>query len=173
MATHRVLHPLKRFLLRSTGYSYPNMGRLFLRLFIGIMLMQFGLDQIADFQICKDTFPSVFGMGSQCSLVVMIIIEIICSLFIMAGLLTRVISVPPFIAMAIAEAALLSGSTASVNAVIKPWPWLETGVIPVMFMGIYFFLFLVGPGKISIDYMLSLRIINSEDCNEDDELEIM
>ncbi len=39
MATHRVLHPLKRFLLRSTGYSYPNMGRLFLRLFIGIMLL--------------------------------------------------------------------------------------------------------------------------------------
>ena len=70
MATHRVLHPLKRFLLRSTGYSYPNMGRLFLRLFIGIMLMQFGLDQILDFQICNDTFPSVFGVGGQVSLAV-------------------------------------------------------------------------------------------------------
>lgn len=31
----------KLIYIRSTGYSYTNMGRLFLRLFVGVMLMQF------------------------------------------------------------------------------------------------------------------------------------
>lgn len=169
MARHHVLHPLKRFLLRSTGYSYPNMGRLFLRLFIGIMLLQFGLRQISDFSEQASMFPGVLGMDSEWSLIVMIIIEIVCSLFIMFGLLTRVMCVPPFLAMLVAEwnDPLLSASN------VANLPWTQPHYLPLMFMGIYFFLFIVGPGKISIDYMLSLRIIHAEDRNEDEELEII
>ena len=40
---------LKSLYFRTTGYSYTNLGRLFLRLFVGIMLMQFGVRQIARF----------------------------------------------------------------------------------------------------------------------------
>lgn len=156
-------------MLRSTGYSYPNMGRLFLRLFVGIMLMQFGLRQIADFSITKDIFPAVLGMGSELSLIVMVTIEIICSLFIMAGLCTRISCVPPFIAMAVAEIYLRTHTVTSGMLM----PWQQQNYLPVMFMGIYFFLFLVGPGKISIDYLLSLRIIHAENRNEDEELEIV
>ena len=68
---------LKRVYFRSTGYSYTNLGRLFLRLFVGIMLMQFGIRHIAHFYEMRDLFPSVMGMGSEASLVVMICIEIV------------------------------------------------------------------------------------------------
>lgn len=169
MARHRVLSPLKKFMLRSTGYSYPNMGRLFLRLFVGIMLLQFGLRQIADFSMTKDLFPAVLGMGSEMSLIVMVAIEIVCSVFIMAGLCTRISCVPPFVAMAVAEIFLRSNPVGGGMLM----PWQQQNYLPVMFMGIYFFLFLVGPGKISVDYLLSLRIIHAENRNEDEELEIV
>lgn len=169
MARHRVLSPLKRFMLRSTGYSYPNMGRLFLRLFVGIMLMQFGLRQIADFEVTKDIFPAVLGMSGSASLVVMVSIEILCSLLIMAGLCTRISCLPPFVAMVVAEVFLRTHPAIAVDLM----PWQQQNYLPVMFMGIYFFLFLVGPGKISVDYMLSLRIIHAENRNEDEELEIV
>lgn len=169
MAKHRYLHPLKRFLFRSTGYSYPNMGRLFLRLFVGIMLLQFGLRQFYAFEQTKDIFPAVLGMNNEWSLIVMASIEIICSLFIMIGLCTRIMCVPPFLSMLTAEIYLRTEAI-NINTLI---PWQQQNYLPVMFMGIYFFLFLVGPGKISLDYMLSLRIIHSENRNEDEELEIV
>ena len=44
---------LKKLYFWSTGYSYTNLGRLFLRLFVGIMLLQFGIRQIGHFHdIC-------------------------------------------------------------------------------------------------------------------------
>lgn len=140
-----------------------------MRLFTGIMLMQFGLRQFADYELTKDAFPAVLGMDSEMSLIVMATLEIVCSLFIMAGFCTRIMCVPPFIAMVVAEIYLRSHHVV-LNELM---PWQQQNYLPVMFMGLYFFLFLVGPGKISIDYMLSLRIIHAEDRNEDEELEIV
>lgn len=169
MAKHKVISPLKRFMFRSTGYSYPNMGRLFLRLFVGIMLLQFAIRQIALFSVTKDVFPAVLGMSSEWSLICMVTIEVVCSLFIMAGLFTRIMCLPPFIAMVVAEVYLRT-HTVAVNSLM---PWQQQNYLPIMFMGIFFFLFLVGPGKISADYMLSLQIINTDNRDEDEELEIV
>ena len=41
-----MLNFIKRLYIWSTGYSYTNLGRLFLRLFVGLMLMQFGVRQM-------------------------------------------------------------------------------------------------------------------------------
>lgn len=153
---------LKRVYFRTTGYSYTNLGRLFLRLFVGIMLMQFGVRQLARFFEIREVFPAVLGMDSEASLIVMICIEIICSLFIMFGFLTRLMILPPFIAMIMAEYHLLH------NSVAAPYllDWQQQGYLPIMFLGIYFFLALVGPGKISVDYFLSLHIIHTENKSE-------
>ena len=164
----KLLSPFKRFYLRTTGYSYTNMGRLFLRLFVGFMLLQFGIRQLLSFDQMQATFPSVFGLTSADSLILMTIIEIGCSFFIMIGMFTRIMCIPPFLSMAIAEYYLLSDSLSPASYELS---WQQLGYLPVMFMGIYFFIILVGPGKISIDYVLSLHIIHTEDCNEDDELE--
>lgn len=146
-----------------TGYSYTNLGRLFLRLFVGIMLMQFGIRQIVHFYEMKSFFPSVIGMGSEASLVVMICIELICSVFIMFGFLTRLMTIPPFVAMILAEHYLLNDYSSQASYLLD---WQSQGYLPIMFLGIYFFLLLVGPGKISVDYFLSLYIIHTENKSE-------
>lgn len=154
---------MKRTYFRFTGYSYTNLGRLFLRLFIGIMLMQFGIRQIAHFDRVHELFPPVFGMDSETSLIIMISIEVICSLFIMIGFLTRVMIIPPFLAMLVAEYYLLHNYVTEATYLID---WHQQGYLPIMFLGVYFFLILVGPGKISVDYFLSLHIIHSENKSE-------
>ncbi len=154
---------IKRIYFRTTGYSYTNLGRLFLRLFVGIMLMQFGIRQIASFHQIHDVFPSVLGMGSEASLTVMICIELICSIFIMFGFLTRLMIIPPFVAMLMAEYHILHDYVGDAYYLLD---WQQQGYLPIMFLGIYFFLALVGPGKISVDYFLSLHIIHTENKSE-------
>lgn len=160
----------KRAYLVSTGYSYSNLGRLFLRLFLGLMLIQFGTRQIYDFRDLQNVFPAVLGMSGETSLIVMIAIEMICSVFIMFGFMTRFMLIPPFVAMAVAEFYLLN----DVN-VLPPYliSWDNPVYLPVMFLGIIFFMLLVGPGKISVDYFFSLQIIHSSNRDEDEELEVM
>lgn len=167
MDRKKVLGLPKKIYVTTTGYSYTHLGRLFLRLFVGIMLMQFGIRQIGDVEFLGNTFPSVFGMGSEVSLWTMIVIEIVCSFFIMAGFLTRIMILPPFVAMVIAEYYLLHDMVSTASYQLS---WEQPGYLPIMFLGIYFFLMLVGPGKISVDYFLSLHLLHSSD-HEEEELE--
>lgn len=152
----------KQLYIRTTGYSYTNMGRLFLRLFVGVMLIQFGIRQMNHFAESSLTFPSTLGMDPTTSLTVMIIIEIFCSIMIMAGFCTRLMVIPPFLAMIFAEHHLLSTAEQASYLIT----WAQPAYLPVMFMGIYFFILLVGPGKISVDYFLSLHFIHSDNQSE-------
>ncbi len=164
----KITEIIKTVYIRMTGYSYTNLGRLFLRLFIGIMMIQFGVRQIAHFDLVGGEFPAVLGMSSEWSLGVFIGIEMVCSIFIMFGFLTRLMTLPPFIAMVIAEFYLLHNAVHEAPYLLT---WQSQGFLPVMFLGIYFFILLVGPGKISVDYFLSLHLIHSDDKSEDEELE--
>ncbi|MCH5232611.1 MAG: DoxX family protein [Muribaculaceae bacterium] len=163
MKPHGFSKTLKWIYFKATGYSYTNMGRLFLRLFVGVMLLQFGVRQIHNFDFFKHVFPEVLGMSSHATLIVMICIEIVCSSFIMFGFLTRLMIIPPFVSMILAEYQLLQHY---VNEPAYLLDWQQLGYVPILFMGIYFFLLLVGPGKISVDYFLSLHIIHTENKSE-------
>lgn len=125
--------------------------------------MQFGVKQMMDFNTSVELFPSIFGIESNRIAEIMIGIEIICSLFIMCGFLTRLMVLPPIIAMCVGEYYLLH--SVALEASYK-MSWLQPGYLPIMFMGIYFFILLVGPGKISVDYFLSLHIIHNDNKSE-------
>ena len=157
------MNSLKKLYIRTTGYSYTNMGRLFLRLFVGIMMMQFGIRQLSNFDAAKAMFPSILGIDPGIVLVLMISIEIGCSLFIMAGFMTRIMTVPPFISMIVAEYYILHDLVSQAPYMLS---WSQQGYVPIMFLGIYFFIMLVGPGKISVDYFLSLHFIHTNDHSE-------
>ena len=133
------------------------------------MLLQFGVRQIDNFDILKDVFPGVIGMTSHATLIVMICIEVVCSVFIMFGFLTRLMILPPFVAMILAEYHILHDYIHEATYLID---WQQPGYVPILFMVIYFFLLLVGPGKISVDYFLSLYIIHNENKSEG-ELEVV
>lgn len=158
-----MMNTMKKIYIRTTGYSYTNMGRLFLRLFVGIMLMQFGIRQCYNFDAACSAFPAIGCISPETGLTVMILIEIVCSLFIMVGFITRIMTIPPFLAMIAAEIYILHDV---VNEAPYMLSWAQQGYVPVMFLGIYFFILLVGPGKISVDYFLSLHFIHTNDHSE-------
>ena len=65
---------LKQTYIRITGYSYTHLGRMFLRLFVGIMLAQFGIRQWIHFEQASAIFPSIWGMSPETGLVLLIIV---------------------------------------------------------------------------------------------------
>ena len=147
---------LEKLFLRFTGYTYSNLSRLFIRLFVGIMFMQFGVRHLVNYDIIADSFPAVMGMSSHVSLIVMISIEMVCSIFIMAGFLTRLSAIPPIISMIVAET--LSSTM--------------PGYLPLMFIGIYLYILMAGPGKISADYLITIYIMERQGHDISDSTEL-
>lgn len=160
---------ISSWFLKFTGYTYSNMARLFIRLFVGIMFMQFGIRHLVNYnQMCSD-FPTLFGMSSSTCLILMIIIEIVCSLFIMTGFLTRLSTIPPILSMFAAEYYILHNLVPDYS--IYGLDSIQPGYLPVMFIGIYLYILLAGPGKISLDYFISLYIIERQGKDEKEELD--
>lgn len=160
---------LRETYLRFTGYTYSNMARLFMRLFVGVMFIQFGIRQLVTYETIRYTFPSVMGISPEASLIIMICVELICSLFIMAGFLTRLSCVPPIFTMIAAEYYILHDLMPSTP--IAGIDSTAPGYLPIMFIGIYFFILLAGPGRISLDYMFSLYMIEQDNRDEESALE--
>lgn len=148
----------KKIYFKTTGYSFTNLGRLFLRLFVGMMLMQCGVRILAGSVV--ESATGEVGMFAFDTMPVFIaIMEIVCSFCIMLGFMTRIMICPLLVLMIIsAHLCVEQGG-------------LTSGMLPFMFLGVYFFLLLVGPGKISVDYFYALYLIDKEDGNEVFELE--
>lgn len=115
------------------------------------------------------TFPTVLDMSSSTSLVLMIIIELVCSLLIMVGFLTRLSTIPPIVAMCAAEYYILHDMVPYLP--VYGLDSTDPGYLPIMFIGIYIWMLIAGPGKISLDYFISLYIINRRGKDEEEELE--
>lgn len=158
-----------RLYLRFSGFSYTNMARLFMRLFVGVMFMQFGIRQLVHFNELSSTFPCMLGLSPHACLIIMITIELLCSLLIMVGFLTRFATIPAVLSMAAAEIYIVKDLVPHINL----WGITSTqpGYLPIMFIGIFLFILLAGPGKISLDYFLSLFIISRQGRDEKEELE--
>ena len=149
----------KKLYFKTTGYSYTNLGRMFLRLFVGMMLMQCGVRILAGQQVDPAEESNLMFAFTKMP-VFIAILEVVCSFFVMLGFLTRIMLCPLLILMIMAchICAVESGS-------------IMGAFLPFMFLGIYSFLLLVGPGKISVDYFYALYLIDKEDGNEVFELE--
>ncbi len=105
--------------------------------FVGVMLLQFGIRHLINFDMLRTTFPHALGMDSETALIVMICIEVICSLCIMVGFLTRLSLIPPLVAMVIAECHILNVLMPDTN--IYTISSTQPGYLPLMFIGIYLF----------------------------------
>ena len=155
--------------IKLSGYTYSNLARLFMRLFVGVMLLQFGIRHLVNYSLLCNTFPTVLNMSSECSLILMIIIELVCSLFIMVGFFTRLSAIPPICAMIAAEYYILHDMVP--NLPVYGLDSTDPGYLPIMFIGIYMSLLIAGPGKISLDYFTSLYIIQQKGKDEEEELD--
>lgn len=157
------------FFMRSTGWTYTNLARLFMRLFVGIMLLQFGVRHLVNFNELAPIFPAVLGLSSKASLVITVVIEVGCSVMIMLGCLTRLMSLPPLLLMIVA--ACLTRHQVVSNLPLYGLDNVDPGYLPIMFTGIYIYLLIAGPGKISFDYLISIYFLSLEEKSEEEVLE--
>lgn len=158
---------LRQFYFKTTGYSFTHMGRLFLRLFIGLMLAQFGVRQlIIDNVMEANPFFDIPFVASGLAEWLVITVEIVCSFFIMIGLFMRVMMIPPLVLM------ICSCHHIAASFGLQSPEAIQLMSVPFLFMGVYMFFILVGPGKISVDYFFSLYLINRHhDRDREEDLE--
>lgn len=127
--------------LRGKGISFLL---LFMRLFFGALFFMHGLDKLTNFNALSETYPSVMGLGSYTTLMVTIFCEFACSMFLVVGLLTRVVLIPMVIAMAVAFFDIHDGM-------------MPEGELALIFMIVFIVLFMTGPGRYSIDYLIDKK----------------
>lgn len=117
---------------------------LLVRVFFGVLFFTHGLDKMMNFNSLVDTYPDVLGFGSYMTLMVSIFCEFCCSLFLIAGLLVRVMTIPMIIAMGVAFF--------DVHDAMMP-----EGELALIYFIMFTLLFLTGPGKFSIDYLIDTK----------------
>ena len=146
---------IKNLFLYSVGHTYSNLSRLFMRLFTGIMFLQLSIRQMLNFEELTHAYDGFLGLSPEGAMTVLVVIELLCAVCIMLGFLTRLAVLFPLGLMLIAERVLLS-SQASATGLFNFAPGY-----PVMFIGIFVFLLLSGPGKISLDYIIAAHFTES------------
>ena len=119
-----------------------NFARLFLRVFIGVLMLSHGIAKIENFDLMVDTFPDPLGMGRAISLTLILLAEVGCSILLVVGLMTRLAVLPLIFGMVIA------------TFFTYPVITLSNIELQMLYLGIYITILMLGPGKCSIDYLL-------------------
>ena len=117
---------------------------LILRIFFGVMFFIHGLGKMMNFSELSLTYPSVFGLGSYMTLMLAVFTEFCCSLFLIAGLLFRIMVLPMIVAMAVAFFDIHDG-------------FLPEGELALIYMAVFIILYFVGPGRFSFDYLIYVK----------------
>ena len=118
-----------------------------IRLFFGVLFFMHGLDKMTNFDQLSLTFPDIMGFGSYMSLMLSIFAEFCCSLFLIFGLLVRVMLIPMIIAMAVAFF--------DVHDAMMP-----EGELSLIYLIVFIIVYLTGPGRFSLDYLIDARFKN-------------
>ena len=116
-----------------------------LRIFFGVLFFLHGLDKMTNFNDLSLDYPSVMGLGSYTTLMLSIFTEFCCSLFLIAGLITRIITIPMILAMAVAFF--------DIHDAMMP-----EGELALIYFITFIILFFVGPGRYSVDFLIDKRI---------------
>ncbi|MBQ9556519.1 MAG: DoxX family protein [Muribaculaceae bacterium] len=146
----------KNLFLYSAGHTYSNLSRLFLRLFTGIMFLQLSIRQMLNFDDLVHSYDGFMGLSPEGAMTVLVVIELLSAVCIMLGFLTRLAVLFPLVLMLVAENIILSSQTAVPDHLFNFQPGY-----PVMFIGIFVFMLLAGPGKISLDYIIAAHFTES------------
>lgn len=120
-----------------------NIAQLILRLFFGAaLIVNHGMHKLMHFSDLSNTFFDPFHIGHQWSLLLVVFAEVFCALFIILGLFTRIATIPPIIAMAVATFMANGG---------RPFSDQESAI---SFLVAFLVILITGPGKISVDGMM-------------------
>jgi putative oxidoreductase len=133
-----------KIITKTTHSILTDWGLLILRLSIGVLMITHGLPKLTGFnQIVADgNFIPILG-SIWLGLALTVMAEFFMSLFLIAGLLTRISVIPLIITMLVAVFVAHANDPFSVKE------------HALLFLFPYFTLLLAGPGRFSADYFLA------------------
>jgi putative oxidoreductase len=133
--------------LNTTGYNKTllDWALLAVRIFVGVAMLTHGFPKLMMLLSGKIEFMNFMGIGEKTSLILAVLAEVLCSLFVLLGLFTRFSVVPLIITMLVA-ALMVHGN--------DPFAKQE---MSLLYLFHYILIFVAGPGNISIDRMISRK----------------
>ena len=159
-----LLKVAKSIFVYMSTHSYSNLSRLFLRLFVGVMLLQLGVNQMSQF----DNLSSVtvaFGMSGSTTITVVIVLELVCSMLIALGLFTRFAILPLLVIMGMTSVRLFGNEAFQDEVIFGMMPEM----LPMLLCGVLVFFGISGPGKISLDYILARYTVSYDASSIEEE----
>ena len=143
---------MKELLLKLVASDRKHLdgALLFLRLFIGGMMLSHGWAKLASFSTLSATFPDPLGVGSTLSLLLILFAEVGCSCMQIFGIMTR-----------LAALLLMFGMLMAFFVVDGADPF-AVRELPLLYLGVYVFLLWGGAGSYSLDEWIRRRIIHRE-----------
>lgn len=132
----------KKLFIPSDDSDLTSMALLVARLWFGLaMLFNHGLDKLAHFKDIVDKFPDPLGIGQEASLVLVVFAEVLGSLLLAVGLLTRVAAamlvIDMFVAFLMVHKTALTGP--------------QSGELAFVYLAGYVILVIAGGGLFSLD----------------------
>lgn len=118
-----------------------SLAILFLRLFIGCVMLTHGFVKVANFSFLSTHFLDPIGIGVMPSLVLCIFAEVVCSFLLILGFLTRPAALVLVINMTVATFFVSHGS-------------FSLRELPLMYLVIYIVMVVFGGGRYSVDWVV-------------------
>ena len=112
---------------------------LFMRIFIGAMMLTHGIGKLQNYNAIVNSFPDPLGIGSAVSFTLITLTEVGCSVLIIMGLFTRLATLPLIFGMYVA------------TFIAFPEKTFAEGELSFVYMGIYIMLLVSGGGRYALD----------------------
>lgn len=128
------------FLPASRRAALQDAGLLVLRVAASGMMAVHGWEKLTNFSERSSQFPDPLGIGSAASLALATFAELFCSILVALGLATR-LALTQLIATMFVAAFVVKG-----------------GELAVLFFVVYVALILTGPGRVSIDHLITKKL---------------
>lgn len=133
---------LSRFFLVTAHSKTVDTGLLILRIGISLLMIPHGWSKLQKLNQGSVEFYNFLGLSSEISLMLIVVAEFFCSILLILGIGTRLILIPLMIGMIVAVF-MVHGA--------DPMSDKEHGLL---FLVPYITLFITGPGKYSLDYLI-------------------
>lgn len=130
---------MKKLLTIKYSAAAFNTAMFILRVGAGILLANHGYDKLVHFQERAPKFMNFLGLGSTTSLALAVFAEFFCAILVVLGLFTRIAVIPILITMLV------------IITKAHPYEFFGKGELPTLFFLVFLTIFIVGPGKASID----------------------
>jgi putative oxidoreductase len=113
-----------------------------------MMLLSHGYGKLSNFGDFAAKFSDPIGIGATASLTLAVFAEFFCSLGVFFGFLTRLAAIPLLTTMLVAS---------MIVHIHDPWARQEFALLYAI---VYVSLIFLGPGKYSLDHLISERLAN-------------